>query len=108
MRYGISLGGSGINLINNSFWVTGTHSFGLYCYQPGSNLDIVNNIFVSEQAHAVEFTYFSYAADRVIDYNCYSSPANYLARFGSYYMSLAELQAALRSTISTASAIILC
>ncbi len=95
MRYGISLGGSGINLINNSFWVTGTHSFGLYCYQPGSNLDIVNNIFVSEQAHAVEFTYFSYAADRVIDYNCYSSPANYLARFGSYYMSLAELQAAL-------------
>lgn len=94
MRYGISLGGSGINLINNTFQVSGTHSFGLYCYQPGSNLDIVNNIFVSEQAHAVEFTYFSYSADRVIDYNCYSSPSNYLARFGSYYMSLAELQAA--------------
>lgn len=94
MRYGLSLGGSGINVINNSFQVSGTNSFGLYCYQPGSNIDIVNNIFVSQQAHAVEFTYFTPSLDKVIDYNCFFSPANYLARFGSYYSSLGDLQAA--------------
>jgi len=94
MHYGISLGGNGINLINNTFQVSGTNSFGLYCYQPGTNVDIVNNIFVSEQAHAVEFTYFSPSADKVIDYNCYYSPTNYLVRFGSYFTSLADLQAA--------------
>jgi len=94
MRYGISLGGSGINLINNTFRVTGTNSFALYSYQPGTNIDIVNNIFVSEQAHAVEFTYFSPSADKVIDYNCYYSPSNYLARFGGYYSTLAELKSA--------------
>jgi hypothetical protein len=94
MRYGISLAGNGINLINNTFQVTGTNSYGLYSYQPGTNIDIVNNIFVSEQAQAVEFTYFSPSADMVIDYNCYFSPSNFLARFGGYYSTLAELQSA--------------
>jgi hypothetical protein len=94
MHYGIALGGSGINLLNNTFYTQGTNSFGLYSYQLGSNIDIVNNIFVAEQAHAVEMSYFSPSVDKVIDYNCYYSFSTYLVRFGAYYTDLAALRTA--------------
>lgn len=94
MHYGLNFGGSDTDILNNTFYTTGSNSYALYCYQLGSNVDIVNNIFVAEQAHSVEFTYFSPSADKVIDYNCYYTPSNYLARFGTYHSSLADLQTA--------------
>lgn len=93
MRYGIWLGGNGINLLNNTFQTLGTHSYALYCYQMGTDIDIVNNIFATIQTHAVELSYFTPSADKVIDYNCYFTPNNTLVRFGTYHSSLDDLQA---------------
>lgn len=97
-NYGINLGGGDINVLNNSIWCEGDYGIGFYCYSPGANVDIVNNIFAAPQGIAVELTYYTPSADKVLDYNCYYTQSNNLLNIGGFYSSLADLQAALPGT----------
>ncbi|PKN72283.1 MAG: hypothetical protein CVU50_07785 [Candidatus Cloacimonetes bacterium HGW-Cloacimonetes-3] len=92
---GITLSGNGINTINNSVWATGYIAKALYCYQLGSDNDIVNNIFAVDQGYAVEVSYFTPAANIVVDYNCYYNEGSAFVKFGSVYNNLSALQAAI-------------
>jgi hypothetical protein len=92
---GITISGNGLNTINNSVWVTGYNAKALYSYQTGSNNDIVNNIFAVDQGYAVELSYFTPAADIVVDHNCYYNEGSAFVRFGAYYNNLSELQTAI-------------
>lgn len=94
-NYGINLGGSDLNVLNNSIWCEGDYGIALYCYTPGSNVDVVNNILAAPQGLAMELTHYTPSADKVVDYNCYYTQANNLVLVGSYYSTLTDLQAAL-------------
>lgn len=91
---GIALGGNGIKLLNNSILCQATNSSALYIYQPGSQLEVINNIFQAASGLALECVSYSPSIDKVIDYNSYYSLGNNLVRLGSgYYSTLADLQA---------------
>ncbi len=90
---GISLSGSGYDVLNNSVRVMGDNSKGLYAYELGMNSDIVNNILVSEGGLAMEIGTFSPHATKIIDHNCYFSTGQYLLRMANYYTSMQSLLA---------------
>lgn len=93
-RNGITLGGNGINLLNNSVQCDATNSAALYMYSPGSQIDVVNNILQAGPGLAIEFAYYTASPNLVMDYNCYYSMGNSIVRLGSnYYDSLAGLRA---------------
>ncbi|HNX38751.1 MAG TPA: right-handed parallel beta-helix repeat-containing protein, partial [Candidatus Cloacimonadota bacterium] len=91
---GISLGGSGYDVLNNSVQVSGTYAKGLYCYEFPANVDLVNNIFSVTDGLALEVNYYSPAANKLIDHNCYFSTGTELLTLGGSFTSLAGLQAA--------------
>lgn len=93
-RNGIAISGSGINVINNSSRVYGYNGKGLYSYELGTYIDVVNNIFAVDQGLAMDFGYFSPASSKVVDYNSYYSEATGFVKMGTEYGDLASLKAA--------------
>lgn len=92
---GIWASGNMISVLNNSVQVLGENTKGFYSYELGSDVDIVNNIFSSDLGHALDIGYFTPAASKVVDYNCYYTEGGSFVKMGSEYNSLSTLQAAL-------------
>jgi len=89
---GMALGGSGIKLLNNSILCEATNAAALYMYQPGSQIEVINNIFQATLGLALEYVHFSPSADRVMDYNSFYGLGNNIVRLGgNYYGSLTAL-----------------
>jgi hypothetical protein len=82
---GMALGGNAIKLLNNSILCQATNAAALYMYQPGSQIEVINNIFQATLGLALEYVYYSPSADRVMDYNSYYSLGNNTVRLGSNY-----------------------
>jgi len=92
---GITLGGNGINLLNNSVLCESTNSAALYMYSSPTQMDMMNNIFQARSALAVEFVYYTSAPALDMDFNCYHSQGNYSVRLGSgYFHNIQGLMAA--------------
>jgi parallel beta-helix repeat protein len=91
---GISFSGNKITVLNNSAQVFGENSKGIYAYELGTDVDVVNNALGSDLGRALDIGYFSPASSKVVDYNCYYSEGNVLTKMGSDYASLSELQSA--------------
>ncbi len=90
---GITLGGDGYTVINNSVWVDGGNSTAVNLYNSGTmQLDFVNNILVSIDSYALDISYYTPSDNHVIDYNCYYSESNYLAKLETVYENLTALQ----------------
>ena len=95
---GLWLSGSGYKVINNSVYVAeGENSKGLYyANQLGSEIEIVNNVFVANAGLAMDIGVYSSNPTIMIDYNSYYTESNYLLKLGSTsFKSLAALQSAL-------------
>ncbi len=90
---GMTFGGNGYNIINNSVWVDGANSTAANFYNSGTmEFDFINNILVSIDGYALDITYYTPSENHIIDYNCYYSESNYLARLGTVYENLTALQ----------------
>ncbi len=90
---GVTLGGNGYTVINNSVWVDGANGTAVNLYNSGTmELDFVNNILVSIDGYALDINYYTPSDNHVIDYNCYYSESNYLAKLGTVYENLTALQ----------------
>lgn len=92
---GITVSGNMYSVLNNSVQAQGQYSKGFYVYELGTDVDIVNNIFVSDLGHALDFGYFTPAASKFVDFNCYYTEGSSFVKMGSEYPSLASLQSAL-------------
>ncbi len=95
---GIWLSGSGYKILNNSVHVEGgDYSKGIYyANQLGSEIEIVNNIFVVPNGLTMDLGSYNSDPSNVIDYNSYYTESNYLLKIGSStYESLAAVQNAL-------------
>lgn len=84
---GLTLSGNGIKVLNNSIFCQATNSAALYMYQPGSQIEVINNIFQATSGLAVEFVYYTSSPGLVMDYNSYYSLGSNTVRLGSSYFS---------------------
>lgn len=92
---GISATGNMITVVNNSVKMQGQTTKGFYAYELGTDVDIVNNIFTSDLGMALDFGYFTPAANKVVDYNCYYTEGSSFVKMGTEYGSLSTLQSGL-------------
>ncbi|MDD4309829.1 MAG: right-handed parallel beta-helix repeat-containing protein [Candidatus Cloacimonetes bacterium] len=92
---GITVAGNMISVLNNSVQVQGENAKAFYVYELGTDLDIVNNIFASTLGHAMDIGYFTPAANKIVDYNCYYSEGSQFVKMGTEYASLSTLQSGL-------------
>ncbi len=89
---GITFGGTGYTVINNSVYVDGSNSVACYFYNSNMELDLMNNILVSIDDYVLDITYYTPSEDLNIDYNCYYTESNNLAKLGTVYKNLTALQ----------------
>lgn len=92
---GITVSGTGFNIINNSVRSTGSNGRGIACYYFPAQCDIMNNILVAPEGLALDMTNYSPSADKVLDYNCYYTESNSLVKLQTVYDDLQDLQTAL-------------
>jgi hypothetical protein len=92
---GISISGSWYNVLNNSVYLSGnSNGSAFYSYQLGSEIDIVNNSFVSMDGLAMDLIYYSPNPSNVIDYNNYYTQSNYLVKYQTLYDNIYHLRSA--------------
>lgn len=90
---GIWISGSWVNVLNNSVYLSGnSNGSAFYSYQLGSEIDIVNNVFVSMDGLAMDLGYYSLNPSNVIDYNNYYTQSNYLVKYQSLYDNIYHLR----------------
>lgn len=83
---GIWISGNWYNVLNNSVYLSGNvNGSAFYSYQLGSEIDIVNNVFVSMDGLAMDLTYYSHNLTNVIDHNNYYTQSNYLVKYQTLY-----------------------
>lgn len=86
---GLWISGSGFNVLNNSVYLSGNENgSAFYSYQLGSEINIVNNVFVSMDGLAMDLTYYSSNPSNVIDYNDYYTQSNYLVKYETLYHNI--------------------
>lgn len=92
---GIWISGSWHNVLNNSVYLSGNNNgSAFYSYQLGSEIDIVNNSFVSMDGLAMDLAYYSPNPSNVIDYNNYYTQSNYLVKYQTLYDNIYQLRSA--------------
>ena len=93
---GLWIGGNGFDVLNNSVMINGRKTANaFYSYELPSEIDIVNNIFVSIAGLAMDIGYYTANSSQIIDYNSYYTEGNHLVKMGSTtFDDLAALQAA--------------
>lgn len=90
---GIWISGSWFNVLNNSVYLSGNENgSAFYSYQLGSEIDIVNNVFVSMDGLAMDLAYYSLNPSNVIDHNNYYTQSNYLVKYQTLYDSIYHLR----------------